>query len=445
MSAKTCENSFLEPTSKRCNKLLGVYPQKQKELFMQRIKIPGGRINWTQWRKIANLANKYSHGSPLHLTTRQDIELHHLCIEDIPIIHDSLAEVALTTFGAGGDSIRNMTVCSACDLCEDSFDLLPLAQLVQQYLEQHPVILNLPRKFKISFSGCEKACAKPWISDLGFIAKQNCTVDAIGAGSLGAKPELGTLLCENLPPGDILPFCAAAIDLFNQYGNRVNRHRARFRHVRVKLGDKKFKEELYVRFTKIKKSRCWPKLQLASSSDRRIKHLYQLQLPNGNISPQKANELAETAESAGAILRINLEHGLEIYGEQGFQLPENLADFVGNPIIVACPGSTACPKGLVDCWVTADKIRNRLSGSPLSNLRINISGCPNNCAQSATADIGLIGTLRKKEGRQKHCYRLFTGGGNGRNNKLAEPLNIIQDKDVVDIIKKIAQTIEITE
>ncbi|MBN2182400.1 MAG: nitrite/sulfite reductase [Sedimentisphaerales bacterium] len=437
MNTKTHENSSVESGLQKCSKLFGVYPQKQDGVFMQRIKILGGRLNWNQWRKISCLTEKYSQGYPLHLTTRQDIELHNLSIENIPDIQKALAEVGLTTFGAGGDSVRNITVCSACDLCKDAIDLLPLAQYVQQYLEQQPVILNLPRKFKISFSGCEKACAKPWLSDLGFIAKQNGLFDIIGAGSLGVKPKLGILLCENLPPAEIPSSCVAAINLFNKYGDYTNRHRARFRHIRVKLGDNKFKEELHSYFNRTKKTQCQPQFQLRSTSNKKIRQLYRLQLPNGDINPQKAIELADSAERVGAILRINLEHGIEIYGEQDFQLPESLAGFTSNPIIVACPGSTTCPRALVNCHAIADKIRKELPELSLSNLRINISGCPNNCAQSAIADIGLIGTLRKEKGQQKRCFRLFIDGGNGRKNKLSEPLNVVRDKDVIETVKKL--------
>jgi len=175
----------------QANRLLGVYPQKQDGFFMQRIRIPAGRISWPQWRRIAELAIKHTPGVPLHLTTRQDIELHDVTRELIPAVHEGLAEAALTIFGAGGDSVRNVTVCAGCDLCRDALDLLPLARFVQSYLEQQPVIFNLGRKFKISFSGCKQACARPWISDLGFIAQANGLFTVIGAGSLGPKPAPG--------------------------------------------------------------------------------------------------------------------------------------------------------------------------------------------------------------------------------------------------------------
>ena len=147
-------------------RVLGVYPQKQAGLYMQRVKVLGGRINWPQWRRIAELTQTYCDGFPLHLTTRQDLELHNIRRQDVATVQQRLAEVGLTVFGACGDSVRNITVCSGCEFCPGGLDVMPLAQLVRQGIDQEPVVFTLPRKFKISFSGCRKACAKPWLNDL---------------------------------------------------------------------------------------------------------------------------------------------------------------------------------------------------------------------------------------------------------------------------------------
>jgi len=423
------------------NRLLGVYPQKQDGLFMQRIRIPGGRISWPQWRRIAELAVKYTPGVPLHLTTRQDIELHDVTQESIPAVHEGLAEAALTVFGAGGDSVRNVTVCAGCDLCRDAFDLLPLARLVQSHIEQQPVIFNLGRKFKISFSGCEKACARPWVSDLGFIAQPDGLFTVIGAGSLGAKPALGIRFYEDLPAGDILPLCVAALEFFEQSGERQNRRRARFRHVREKFGNQAFLAELDNRFKHLKARQSWPGIVPAAAHGR-SKLLHRLQLPNGNISPREAFDLADTAEPKGATLRINLEHGIELYGKKEFELPESPAQLANNPIIIACPGSTTCPRGLVNCWLSADKIRKILTKRHTKQLQICISGCPNNCAQSAVADIGLIGMMRKENGMPTEHYRLFTGGGNGKNERLAKPSSVISARDVCKTIESLLRNFD---
>ena len=213
-------------------KILGVYPQKQPGLYMQRIKTPAGRINRPQWRRVMTLASQYCGGFPVHITTRQDIELHNISAEHISPVQQGLSEVNLSTFGAGGDSIRNITACPGCEFDFGCFDVMPLVYLVKDHLENEASAFDMPRKFKISFSGCDRACAKPYISDLAFIARTNGRLKVVGAGSLGAKPNLAIELYENLAAEDVLPLCTAAIKLFIEYGERQNRQRARLRHIR---------------------------------------------------------------------------------------------------------------------------------------------------------------------------------------------------------------------
>ena len=402
---------------------------------MQRVNIPAGRIGWHQWRRVAALAATYSPGFPLHITTRQDIEFHNIMEQDICAVQQGLAEASLTTFGAGGDSVRNITVCPACDFCSKGRDLMPLTQLVGQHLHQHPAIFNLPRKFKLSFSGCERACARAWLGDLGFVARPGGTFMVIGAGSLGARPALGIELYDELPGSDVLPVCAAAVEFFEEHRDRQNRHRARFRHVRENLGDDAFRAELDARLARVKARQSWPEVSQPASRDD-VVLLHRLQPPNGNISPSSALELADAAQPKGAVLRINLDHGLELYGRETFELPESLEAFAGKPVIVACPGSVTCSKGLVDCWAAAANIRDAIGGLSGPDMRICISGCPNNCAHSAVADIGLIGILKKENGDSVQYYRLLRGGGNGRTPRLAEPWCIARAIDIAEIIKR---------
>ncbi len=414
-------------------RILGVYPQKQSGLFMQRIKIFGGRIDWPPWRRVAELADRYSGGAPLHVTTRQDIELHNVAGSDIAAVQQVLAEAGLQVFGAGGDSVRNVTVCAGCGLCDGGFDVLPVARLVRDYLEQQPVILTLPRKFKIGFSGCSKACAKPWLNDLGFIAMPDGRLTLIGAGSLGPKPSLGISLRENIPAEDVLPICLAAVELFDQHGERRNRRRARLRHVRERLGDGPFKAELDRRIEEVKSRGPWPRIEPPPARGA-TKRQCRLQLPNGNITPDQALRLADAGETSDVILRIDLEHGMNLYGRQPVRLPDDLVPLTRAPVIVACPGCATCPQGLADCWATADRIREAFAAQDLTGVRIHISGCPNNCAQSAAASIGLVGMIRTVDGRPAPHYRLFTGGGNGTNDRLADPSCILPAENVAETI-----------
>lgn len=415
---------------------LGVYPQKQDGLFMQRIRILGGRIGWRQWRKVAELAKPYS---PVHITTRQDIELHNIPGSDIYAVQKGLDEVGLSIQGACGDTVRNITVCSGCPFSSAAGGVLAVAEFLHKTLMAK--VFDLPRKFKISFSGCLSVCAKPWINDLGFVLQRDGNFTVIGAGSLGPKPATGIELYRDLATQDVAPLCIAALEFFEQTGDRQNRHRARLRHVREKLGDEQFKMELGAIFERVRTSQAWPDIALAAPN-RNIRLLWRLQLPNGNISSDETIQLADAAESHNAELRINLEHGLELYGSQTFPLPDNLTALENLPVIIACPGSSSCARAITDTWSVADAIRQRIAHIHRTDLRICISGCPNSCAHSTVADIGLIGLRRNRDGRPDECFRLFTGGHNGIDNRQAVANDVLFAEDVPAGIERIISSLK---
>jgi sulfite reductase beta subunit-like hemoprotein len=412
---------------------LGVYPQKQDGLFMHRIRVLGGRISWLQWRKAACFVRRYSQRSSFHITTRQDIELHDIAGTDIKKVQEELASVGLITKGACGDTIRNITVCTGCESDPTAGGVLPVAEFLHKTLMARA--FDLPRKFKISFSGCSKACARCWLNDMGFIMQPNGTFTVVGAGSLGPRPALGIELYKGLAAKHVAPVSIAALELFEKTGDRENRHRARLRHVREKLGDEKFKAELNAMFERVKASQTWPDVALAEPN-RDIKLLRRLQLPNGNISCEEALLLADAAQPAGAELRINLEHGLELYGTKTFSLPDNLASLENLPIITACPGLSSCSRALTDTWGIAGTIRKHIPSRSHPNLHINISGCPNGCAHSAVADIGLIGMRRNRDGQSAECFRILTGGHNGIDDCLAKGDDIVFAEDIPATIER---------
>jgi sulfite reductase (ferredoxin) len=391
---------------------------------MQRIRILGGHISWCQWRRVAELARHYS---PLHITTRQDIELHNIPGPDIYAVQKGLEEVGLSTQGACGDTVRNITVCSGCPFSSDAGGVLAVAEFLHKTLMARA--FDLPRKFKISFSGCLSACAKPWVNDLGFVLQRNGHLTVIGAGSLGPRPAPGIELYKDLAIRDVAPLCLAALEFFGQTGDRQNRHRARLRHIREKLGDEQFKTELGAAFERMRTSQAWPDITLAAPN-RNIRLLWRLQLPNGNITSDEAIQLADAAQPQNAELRINLEHGLELYGSQTFPLPDNIAALENLPVITTCPGSSSCARAITDTWSVADAIRQRIAHIHRPDLRICISGCPNSCAHSAVADIGLIGLRRNRDGRSVECYRVLTGGHNGTDNHQAVADDVFFAEDV---------------
>ena len=173
---------------------------------MQRVRVAGGVLAADQWRALGKIAANFAHETPLHLTTRQDIELHNLTAGKVPPAQEALAAVGLTGLGAGGDSLRNITVCPCSGILSNSVGLHPLARLIYDNLQGDEGILALPRKFKISLSCC-LGCGQPWINDLGFVVRRQDSqygFQLIGAGSLGRAPATGIVLFDWLPPEDVV-------------------------------------------------------------------------------------------------------------------------------------------------------------------------------------------------------------------------------------------------
>ena len=243
-------------------------------------------------------------------------------------------------------------------------------------------------------------------------------------------------LFDSISDDDILPLCAASLEMFAQLGDRENRRKARFRHIREKIGNEAFIKELTDRFKKKKAQQTWPDIVIERSNSA-TPLIARIQLLNGDIWPDDAIELADAAEKAGAIIRVNLAHGLELYGDCDFELPENLKRFEGLPKLVACPGTSTCPNGIVDCQQAAKEIFETVTSKIKSDVTINISGCPNNCVHSAVADIGLVGMIRTINGERTQCYRVFTGGGNGQTDVVAEKQQIVSAQEIPKLIEEL--------
>jgi sulfite reductase beta subunit-like hemoprotein len=411
------------------DKLHGVYPQKQAGLYMQRIKIPGGRISPLQWRTAARIQKTFSPDTSVHLTTRQDIELHDLRIDDTVKAQRILIDAGLFVYSSGGDSLRNITACGGCGLCKDSFDVFDIATALERYLQSLDVLSNLPRKFKISFSGCRKNCAKPYLNDIGFIAGTEKHFDVIIAGSLGPVPAAGIKAYNNLAISDIFALCRAALEMFAELGERNNRRKARFRHVRQKLGDKAFLAELHRRLGQSLEA-SYPKINLLAKNNPDIKLLHRLNIPDGDLNAEQILLLADVCERFGVESRINFEHGIELYGAKPLDLPASLKQFENGPVIIACQGGRTCPQGLINCQAAALKIRNLFADDKrFANVRVNISGCPNNCAHSTAAAAGFVGL--KRDG--KDHLQLYLGGGDGKNQNLAQKREIASVENIASI------------
>ncbi len=411
-------------------KLFGTYPQTQEDLYMQRIPVFAGYITPGQLSELAQLAIEFTNATPLHLTTRQDIELHNVPKSHLQTVLDKLDAIGFSTYGAGGDNVRNITICPCCRFNPAGFDVTPLAELTRDHLQDHPIRQDMPRKFKINFAGCGRPQSRPYINDLSFIATSAATVRVIGAGSLGAKPESGIILYEQLSVNDVIPLTLAAIELFKEHGERQNRRKARLRHVRQRLGNTQFLELLNDYFLKEKDACSWPKIDLTHGRTG-FQKVASVQTIAGDIDPHHTQKLTQAVQKADAHLCINFHHGIDIYAEGVFELPEQLKPFTNLPQIVACPGNTTCTNGLTDCPGLAAELSEALKDNAnLKGKTIAISGCPNNCAHSAIANIGLVGRFKTIDGVRQEVYQVSLNGDNGTTDKLAEPAEIVPAKDM---------------
>ncbi len=437
------------PNEAAAGRLLGLYPQIQEGLWLQRVKILGGILTSQQWRSLAVLARRFTPGTPLHLTTRQDIEIHDMPEDLVPLVQQEMARAGMTGLGACGDTVRNVTVCPCSGLARRAPDLEPLAWQIRLLLEAEDGTYALPRKFKISLSACKEGCGQPFINDLGLVAAP-CDgawgFRAIGAGSLGARPNTGIELFDWIEASDVLPLVLAAVRIFAEHGDRANRHKARLRHVRERLGDAPFITMLRQGFAQARQERSWPAVQVSEGAkphDAKVT----LNFLNGDVTPEAAESLADLAEQPDTCVRISNHHQVIVFGTDQAQLAERMAGKPAlreparpGPKIVACPGKRWCKRGLVDTNAMARRIRDDLGDALPADMSICISGCPNGCAHSAVASVGLTGTLTTVDGVQHQAYNLLAGGQLGRTAKLAQPLaqRLLPDHVIQRIIPEAA-------
>src|SRR5207247_3126743 len=228
----------------------GTYGQRQPGFQMLRVKVAAGVLKPSHLRVLARIADEYSTGRG-HLTTRENVQFHFVKLENVPVAMRLLADAGLTTREAFGNTVRNVTACPVAGICPgEAFDVTPYALGVSRYLLRHPDFHDLPRKFKIAFSGCENDgdCAVAGIHDVGLIAQvrgNNGTsrrgFKVLVGGGLGSLPTEASLLTDFLPEEELLPTIEAILRVFVETGNRKNKFKARMKFVLRDKGIEQFR------------------------------------------------------------------------------------------------------------------------------------------------------------------------------------------------------------
>lgn len=416
----------------------GVYEQRESGTYMLRARLAAGILTPFQMRVAAEVADTYGNGT-LHLTSRQDLQVHGVMLSGIPAAVEQLTDAGLSTKGGGGNTVRNIAACFQAGVCPDEvFDVTPHAISLTESLLGDPLSFQLPRKYKIACSGCGRDCAGATVTDLGFISKRLAGENGFAvyvAGGMGAHSRLGRLIEEFVPAAAAVKVAEAVKRVFDKHGNRKNRHRARLRFLIEDLGFEAF-EKLY-------------RAELGEVVGRPLETGRSSSSPRstGQVLPQKQSGLSsiEIAPPLGVIQAGQLRElaGIvERYGEKrvratGWQTAvlrgvtaEDVEALTAEltsiglwseepPILrhmLTCAGASTCRLGICLSRGLARAIRTALIESGLhldaatGEITIHISGCPNSCGHHPIAPIGLFGAARRVNGRLAPHYIVQLGG-----------------------------------
>ena len=435
-------------------KWVGLYPQRQGgDAFMLRIKIPGGRLNAAQARAIGEIAETFARGPApnpvfgdayLDITTRQDIQLHWIRIGAVPEIWGRLEAVGMTTVQACGDSARNVLCCPVSGLDADEvLDAYPVAQAVSDFFTGNREYANLPRKFKLSVTGCREDCAQAEINDIGLwpARLEDGTVgfNVLVGGGLSDGPRMASDIDVFITPDPdrVVELFRAIAQLFGELGNRENRGLARMRYLVQELGPERFRAELAARA-------AFPLETAGEALTRRYRgdhlgvhpqrqpglHYVGLNVTVGRMAGQNLVEAARLAGEYGdGGLRLATDQNLILTGVPTERVEALLAESLlatHSPSpgafergVVACTGNEFCRFAIVETKATAAtwarELDRRLGPEEAGDgiVRMHFSGCPASCAQPQIADIGFRGETAHRDDQIVEAVDIGLGGSLG--------------------------------
>ncbi len=472
----------------------GVYGQRQQGVQMIRIKLPFGKVTAKQLLRIADVSDEYSTGN-LHITTRQDIQIHYVSLDRTPQLWAELERDDVTIREACGNTVRNVTASSIAGIDKDEpFDVAPYADLVFRYFLRKPFGQELGRKIKISFSSSDKDDAFSFIHDFGFIPKIsfNQGVQIRGfkllvAGGLGAQPFLAKVAYEFIPEQEIIPFIEAAIRVFDRHGERNSRHKARLKYLIAKIGIEEFialvelerkavqyshdtdfilfdqqsefntvinevksKQEI-LKYSNDIKYNEWLITNVFEQKQNGYFGVY-VKVLLGNFTTSQARVLSDiVSKYAADDVRFTIDQSLLLK----FVRPENLlpiyealkainlasSGFNSVADVTACPGTDTCNLGISDSTSVTKVIESVVRDEYPEliynqDIKIKISGCMNSCGQHGLAHIGFHGSSLKVNGLTVPALQVLLGGG-----KLGDGLGRIAEKVIKVPSKRVKNVI----
>lgn len=476
----------------------GVYGQRQPGVQMVRIKLPHGRITTRQLEHMADLSDEFA-SSTLHATTRQDIQIHYVSLDRTPELWAKLEKEKITVREACGNTVRNITGSAKAGIDpKEPFDITPYAQVMTEYFLRNPICQEMGRKFKISFSSSEDDSAFSFIHDVGFIAKVK-PVDGkevrgfkvVVGGGLGAQPQLAQVAYEFLEEDQIIPFTEAIIRVFDRYGERARRHKARMKFLMADIGLQGLLDLAKAEYPALKyksykidtstvvqpdpqpEGKKYPEVNIENEAK------YQLWLQT-NVFEQKqkgffgvglkvtlGNLSSDTARALAKVVKEHAADDIRITVTQGFILkfvrPEALRSlfvaldklglatpgFESTADVVACPGTDTCNLGISSSYGIAKELEKVITAEypdlvKNHDIGIKISGCPNSCGQHGIAAIGFHGSSLKREGLVLPALQVLLGGGVDAdgNGRVADKVIKVPSKRGPDVLRALLNDYE---
>ena len=443
----------------------GTYAQRQEGVQMQRIKIPGGYLTADQLEALADASDRFG-SSFIHFTTREDAQIYYVSLDETPTLLRFLADSGITTREACGNTVRNITACyRAGTSATEPFDVRPYAESLFRYLVRNKFNQNLGRKFKITFEGCSEDHSALRIHDIGFWATTETRDGKVRhgfrvflGGGLGASPHLAQLYTDFLPAEEIFNLAASLLRLFDRYGERKARMKARMKFLVQSMGwdsfvsalneerervgpihfDNNLDEEAPQRSPRVNRfkvidSRTKESEFQSWARDAVIEHKLDgyrgvhVRLKLGDITSTRARGLAKIARQfSSGELRTSIGQNVFlpwVHEDRLYELHRSLKQIdaaeegVGTVVdVTTCPGSDTCRLGIASAkglgTAISDSFDNGMADyrELARDLKIKVSGCPNGCAQHTVANIGFHAAALSHDGHTVPAYLISLGG-----------------------------------
>ena len=440
----------------------GVYGQRQPGVQMIRIKVPMGLLTFDQFRAILDVCDEYSTGK-YHLTTRQDIQIHHVKLEDSPELWAKLEASNVTLREACGNTVRNVTASPLAGLDpQEPFNVLPWAEALWRFFLRNPVCQEMGRKFKVSFSSSDEDTGLGVMHDLGVLPAVNDAGELgfklLVAGGLGAQPAPAEVLHEWVPTDELIPITEAILRVFDRDGERAKRQKARFKFLYQTMGRDALLKE--IARERAMPSGAFPDVAHAEHIPSSPATVEEFPAPVGHETWRKANVLAQKQEGHFAVgIRVPLgdettartrdlldalapytSETIRVTQSQDLLLPDvveanlpvvhrilrdlgwDALGFQSGVDVTSCPGTDTCNLAISNSTHLSTVLEHTLEKEFPHlmfdrSFNIKISGCMNACGQHSIASFGLHGSSMRREGATMPAMQILVGGGRRANGE----------------------------